>query len=155
MAGVAAYATHYPTIYRKQLNTAGGLPPRLATSRQFHCTCKSCGAYDPQTQQFLTRDPVEALDQQYVYANRNPVNFVDPTSTVSQPLFANLLGQAQALYAWLPFAMCKNASHHLALRTSSSDETVGLVDFQIGSFTTDRVQEDSASYPSVNRKNAE
>jgi hypothetical protein len=37
--------------------------------------------YGPQTQQCLTRDPIEALDQPYAYANRNPVNYIDPSGT--------------------------------------------------------------------------
>jgi RHS repeat-associated protein len=36
--------------------------------------------YDPQTRQFLTRDPLVALTRQpYLYANGNPVNFTDPS----------------------------------------------------------------------------
>ena len=40
--------------------------------------------YDYQTQQFLTHDPLaapQALDQPYAYANRNPVNYIDPSGT--------------------------------------------------------------------------
>jgi RHS repeat-associated protein len=36
--------------------------------------------YDPQTQQFLTKDPLERITgQPYVYAYGNPVNYTDPT----------------------------------------------------------------------------
>ena len=44
--------------------------------------------YDPETQQFLSRDPLEALSgQPYVYANRNPVNYVDPDGAWAVRLF--------------------------------------------------------------------
>ncbi|HKP51974.1 MAG TPA: DNA/RNA non-specific endonuclease [Chloroflexia bacterium] len=40
--------------------------------------------YDPLTQQFLSRDPLQEVSgQPYVYANRNPVNYIDPTGTTA------------------------------------------------------------------------
>jgi len=38
--------------------------------------------YDPATQQFLTRDPIESIGSQpYAYAGGNPMGFVDPMGT--------------------------------------------------------------------------
>ncbi|MHB8660151.1 MAG: RHS repeat-associated core domain-containing protein [Solirubrobacteraceae bacterium] len=48
--------------------------------------------YDPQTGQFLTRDPIEAQTRQpYSYANDNPVNNTDPTgqSVAVTPCYAH------------------------------------------------------------------
>jgi|GEM_PF-1537671 len=42
--------------------------------------------YDPSTQQFLSRDPLEATTgQPYTYAWGNPTNFVDPTGSIGSP----------------------------------------------------------------------
>jgi RHS repeat-associated protein len=52
--------------------------------------------YDPLTQQFLTRDPSGLSGgEPYVYANRNPVNYTDPTGAVGQPLFGGRLAQVR------------------------------------------------------------
>jgi len=43
--------------------------------------------YDSETQQFISRDPFEAFSgQPYAYANRNPVNFADPTGAFAWPV---------------------------------------------------------------------
>ncbi len=41
-------------------------------------------SYDRQTQQSLTRDPLRPANQPYAYANRNPVNYIDPTGTQAE-----------------------------------------------------------------------
>src|SRR5687767_2439108 len=43
--------------------------------------------YDPATEQFISRDPLEAqTGQPYTYAYANPVNFVDPSGNAGQTL---------------------------------------------------------------------
>ncbi len=42
--------------------------------------------YDPSTQQFLSRDPLEATTgQPYTYAWGNPTNYIDPTGSIGSP----------------------------------------------------------------------
>jgi uncharacterized protein RhaS with RHS repeats len=47
--------------------------------------------YDPATEQFISRDPQEATTgQPYVYANRNPINFVDPHGALPRLVLADV-----------------------------------------------------------------
>lgn len=53
--------------------------PRKSDARQTGYTYLRARYYDPNTGQFLTRDPLEVVSRQpYQYAWNNPVNFTDP-----------------------------------------------------------------------------
>lgn len=51
--------------------------------------------YDPSTQQFLTRDPLGAsAGQPYAYADRNPVNYTDPSGLQTEEEEGGLEGSS-------------------------------------------------------------